>query len=233
MKLGFGKTNDTLKRWHAAALQGTSSDSSFDDDVVLLTGKQTENASEVGATIDLDFSDQAQSSSRTSAQTDMFTQRQTSYAQPTFSTQQSTTYSSGTSASSGSLAQSFAKVPTSDPSLTLEDDLQRRFGTHIRAAIGTGTVIEGKLSFDSPVRVEGTLHGEVTSPSALIVGSHGIVDAKVRVGTLIVLGTVTGDIQVEDLIEIRRGGRLDADITVKRLVIEDGGAFNGYCNLSK
>ncbi|MCB0343527.1 MAG: polymer-forming cytoskeletal protein [Bdellovibrionales bacterium] len=118
----------------------------------------------------------------------------------------------------------------SDPGLGVEEDLQRRFGARVKEAIGAGTVIEGKLSFDAPVRIDGTLTGEVTSTSTLIVGEQGVINATIDVGSLIVLGQVTGDVESKDLVEIKAGGRLEADIRTKRIVIEDGGVFNGCCN---
>lgn len=120
----------------------------------------------------------------------------------------------------------------SDPALPVEDDLQRRFGSRVKEAIGAGTVIEGKLSFDAPVRIDGTLTGEVTSTSTLIVGEQGVINATIDVGSLIILGQVTGQVQSKDLVEIKAGGRLEADIRTKRIVIEDGGVFNGCCNRS-
>ncbi len=121
-------------------------------------------------------------------------------------------------------------VPPSDLSLNVEEDLKRRFGANIQSALGPGTVIEGTFRFDNPVCIDGTMLGEVTSTSVLIVGEQATVKAKVKVGSLIVLGQVTGEIEAAELIEIRAGGRLDGDILTKRLAIEDGGYYQGNCN---
>lgn len=121
----------------------------------------------------------------------------------------------------------------SDASLSVEDDLKRRFGSNIRSALGSGTVIEGTFRFDSPVCVEGTLSGEVFSTSALIVGEGASVTGKITVGSLIVLGKVEGSVEAEELVEIRNTGSLDADIITKRIAIEDGGRYNGRCTLSE
>lgn len=118
-----------------------------------------------------------------------------------------------------------------DPGLSLEDDLRRRFGS-IRSALGPGTVIEGSFGFNTPVCIEGDLNGEVNSSSALIVGQQAVVTGNIHVGTLIVLGQVTGPVQADDLVEIREGGRLQGDIETNRLVIELGGFFGGRCSMN-
>jgi cytoskeletal protein CcmA (bactofilin family) len=121
---------------------------------------------------------------------------------------------------------------SSDTSISVEEDLKRRFGSNIRSALGAGTVIEGTFRFDSPVCVEGTLSGEVYSSSALIVGEGASVSGKITVGSLIVLGTVEGSVEAEELVEIRSTGSLEADIITKRIAIEDGGRYNGRCTLN-
>ena len=123
-----------------------------------------------------------------------------------------------------------SKVASIDSRLSIEDDLHRRFGSNIKAAIGPGTVIEGKLSFENPVRIDGTLIGEISSTSSLIVGEQGTIKANLKVNSLVVLGQVIGNVNADDLVEIRKGGRLEADIKTARLVIEDGGFFRGKCN---
>lgn len=117
-----------------------------------------------------------------------------------------------------------------DYSIQVDEDLKRRFGNNIRSALGVGSVIEGKMSFESPVRIDGTINGEISSTSALIVGEQAEVNARLRVGSIIVLGVVTGDIDALELVEIRRGGRLEGDVITKRIVIEEGGFFEGRCS---
>lgn len=120
---------------------------------------------------------------------------------------------------------SVAPAPAPEP----EDDIKRRFGTNIRSALGPGTIIEGTFSFDTPVCIEGTLIGEVRSNSVLIVGDQATVNAKVKVGSLIVLGTVKGDVEATELVEIKGTGSLEGDVISERFAIEDGGWFQGRC----
>ncbi len=124
------------------------------------------------------------------------------------------------------------RVLPSEPGMSFEENLRRRFGGNIRSALGSGTVVEGRFSFDEPVRIDGVLTGEVHSTSALIVGENAVVNANIHVGSLILLGTVTGPVIASDLIEVRRGGVLEGKVQTERIAIEDGGRFSGTCNLS-
>ena len=112
-----------------------------------------------------------------------------------------------------------------------EEDLKNRFGDNIQSALGSGTMIEGRFSFESPVRIDGSLKGEIKSSSALIVGKNATVNANIKVGALIILGSVEGEIEAEDLIEIRSSGTLLGDVITKRIALEEGGVFSGSCTM--
>jgi len=99
----------------------------------------------------------------------------------------------------------------------------------VRSALGPGTVIQGKLSFDAPVSIDGKLGGEVFSSKALLVGKTGVVEAKVEVASLIVFGQVRGSIVASERVEIRAGASVEAEIIAPVFVVEEGGRFNGTC----
>lgn len=123
------------------------------------------------------------------------------------------------------------RTPNGDFNLDIEEDLKNRFGTNLKSALGHGTMIEGMFSFENPVKVDGTLKGQINSNSALIVGPDAKVHAKIKVGTLIILGEVEGEIEADDLIEVRSSGLLYGDIVTRRLALEEGSIFNGNCTM--
>ncbi|NLF25050.1 MAG: polymer-forming cytoskeletal protein [Deltaproteobacteria bacterium] len=112
----------------------------------------------------------------------------------------------------------------------VEAEISRRFGT-VSMVLGAGTVIEGKLNFDSHVRIEGRLGGEIFSAKAVIVAPGGEVEATIETEHLLVLGRVKGDVLATQSIEIYPGGRLDGDVSAPNLVIKEGAVFNGQCSM--
>ena len=127
-----------------------------------------------------------------------------------------------------------SQVTTPLPAESFEEAISRRFGKP-RSALGPGTVIQGKLSFDTPVVIEGKLGGEVYSTETLIVGKSGTVNAQIRVKNLIVAGTIigSGNIVATDSIELMRGGKIEGDIYAKRVIVEEGSIFNGNCRMNQ
>lgn len=137
----------------------------------------------------------------------------------------------GGTAGDGSSA---VKSPTSTPAAESLESLgagSDRYGK-IRSALGPGTVIQGKLSFDTPVRIDGKLSGEVYSTKPLIVGETGDIQADVQVSALVVMGKVSGNIKATERIEILKTGEISGEISTPALVIEEGARFTGGCAMS-
>lgn len=125
----------------------------------------------------------------------------------------------------------FAPNPVAASSEASTDVIAERFGK-IRSALGPGTIIQGKLSFDTPVSIDGKLSGEVYSSKALIVGRQGVVEAKLlEVATLVVLGTVKGSVKASEGIELLKGGRIEGQVITPRLLVEEGAFFDGTCQM--
>jgi len=103
----------------------------------------------------------------------------------------------------------------------------------LEAFLGKNTSFEGKMSFEGMVRLDGRFDGEIFSGDILIVGETAIVNAKIKVGTLLVDGNVTGNVNATDKIEIHSTGKLNGDIKTAALVIKEGGVFDGTCKMEK
>lgn len=130
-------------------------------------------------------------------------------------------------AGSGATASKPGEVPATSRHSS-SDPIENRFGV-VRSALGPGTVIQGKLSFDTPVRIDGKLTGDIFSSQALIVGDEGEIDATVEVATLIVMGKVSGKIKATERVELWAGGFLSGEITTPVFMMEDTAVFNGKC----
>ncbi len=117
--------------------------------------------------------------------------------------------------------------PKADP---LEEELLRRFG-RIRTALSPGTTIQGKLSFDSPVRIDGKLSGDVFSSQTLLIGRQAEVSAEVEADIIVVLGSLKGNIKAKTKVEIFPGAKVDANIVSPSLVMQEGAALHGKCTV--
>lgn len=99
--------------------------------------------------------------------------------------------------------------------------------------LDSGSNVTGELRFQTSFRVDGKFNGTVVSDGELIVGQGGEVDGDLRVGQIVVSGTVRGSIRAARRIFLSPTGKLLADIDTPSLIIEDGGFFEGRCSMDR
>jgi len=102
--------------------------------------------------------------------------------------------------------------------------------TEIEGYFGSSSSFSGKLFFESPVRIDGKVEGEVEG-STLIFGESADIKAIVKGGTVIVGGKLTGDMDCGEKLVIKSTGSVTGNIKTNKLIIEDGGIFNGSCKM--
>lgn len=107
-----------------------------------------------------------------------------------------------------------------------------RAGNEIHTLLGHGSTFEGKLAFDGTARVDGKLIGEVHCADTLVVGETAELQAEVMVGTIIVEGTVIGNIKATKSVELHAPARVKGNIETPVLFIDRGVTFDGSCKMA-
>lgn len=100
------------------------------------------------------------------------------------------------------------------------------------ATIGPSIRINGDLAGEEDLTVEGRITGTVELKSnTLTIGSHGHVEARVYAHTILVEGTVNGDLYASERISIRQSARIEGNIYAPRISLEDGARFRGSIDM--
>ncbi|HVA79426.1 MAG TPA: polymer-forming cytoskeletal protein [Candidatus Binataceae bacterium] len=100
-----------------------------------------------------------------------------------------------------------------------------------RAYLDRGTKISGKLSFDSPARIDGEVDGEITAKESIAIGESATVTAQIRAASVVVAGRVSGDIVATQRIEIRPSAKVIGNLSAPILVVHEGAQFEGHCSM--
>lgn len=100
------------------------------------------------------------------------------------------------------------------------------------AVVGKSVVVKGQIFSREDLTIEGEVEGAVElQEHRLTVGPNGKVQASIKARELVVLGSVQGDVEIADKIDIRKDARLVGDIKTARIVIEDGAYFKGNIDI--
>src|SRR3982751_581325 len=102
------------------------------------------------------------------------------------------------------------------------------------ATIGKAVKINGQIHSKEDLFVDGDVEGTVEAPDhKLTVGPNGKVHATVKAREVIALGSIQGNVEAADRIEIRKDAKLIGDIRTARIIIEDGAYFKGSIDIVK
>ena len=102
------------------------------------------------------------------------------------------------------------------------------------ASIGKAVMVKGQIISREDLYVDGDIEGTLEAHEHRItVGPNGKVKSAMKAREIIILGTVQGNQEATDKIEIRKEGRLVGDIKTARIVIEDGAFFKGSIDITR
>ena len=102
------------------------------------------------------------------------------------------------------------------------------------AIIGKSVMIKGQIFSREDLTIDGEIEGSVElHEHRLTVGPHGKLQAGVKAREIVVLGSVHGNVEASDKIDIRKDARLVGDIKTARIVIEDGAYFKGSIDMTR
>jgi cytoskeletal protein CcmA (bactofilin family) len=100
------------------------------------------------------------------------------------------------------------------------------------ASIGKSVTIKGQIFSREDLIVDGEIEGAIElNDHRLTVGPNGRVKAGIKAREIVVLGSIDGNVEALDKIDIRKDAKLVGDIKTARIVIEDGAYFKGSIDI--
>ena len=100
------------------------------------------------------------------------------------------------------------------------------------AVLGKSVMVKGQILSREDLTIDGEVEGTIEMQEhRLTIGPNGKVRASVKAREVIVLGTLHGNVETGDRIDIRKEAKLVGDIRTARIVIEDGAYFKGNVDI--
>ena len=103
----------------------------------------------------------------------------------------------------------------------------------ISTSLGKETTFSGTMRFEKSLKIEGRFQGRIVSEGALYVEQGAEVDADIEVGSVVIAGTVRGNVIARERVELLGTARLYGDVKTSKLKIADGVVFEGKCEMIK
>ena len=100
------------------------------------------------------------------------------------------------------------------------------------AVIGPGICINGEISGDENLIIEGKVDGKIRLESHQVdIGQTGRVNADVSAKIIKIAGQVRGDLTGTEKVIILRSGNVHGNIVAPRMTLEDGAIFKGSIDM--
>lgn len=98
--------------------------------------------------------------------------------------------------------------------------------------VGEDMKVDGALTTGSPLSIAGEIVGAVTSARDIEVAEDAIVRGSITGHDVVVAGTVHGPVNANGQLFILASGSVTGDISVRSILIEEGGTLAGRCNMT-
>jgi cytoskeletal protein CcmA (bactofilin family) len=97
--------------------------------------------------------------------------------------------------------------------------------------ISSGTILRGNVKSNNDLRIDGTIHGNVSSSAKIVIGPTGFVEGNIEGANADITGKVVGNISVKELLQLREQSVVDGNISAIKLQVDPAATFNGKCQM--
>lgn len=108
---------------------------------------------------------------------------------------------------------------------------QAKPSSRIETLVGAETTIRGDIHFCGGLRVDGSIHGNVSESGGkactLVLSEHGRIEGAIEAAHVVINGTVIGPVQAAGYVELQSKSRVTGDVYYKTLEIHTGAVVEG------
>ncbi|MCS6929502.1 MAG: polymer-forming cytoskeletal protein [Saprospiraceae bacterium] len=98
-------------------------------------------------------------------------------------------------------------------------------------ALVKGTIVEGNLTCESDLRVDGIVKGKIACKSKIIIGPTGQVEGDIVCANAVIEGRFRGNLKVGELLNVRETAEVEGEVVTNKLVVQSGARFNVTCKM--
>jgi len=99
--------------------------------------------------------------------------------------------------------------------------------------LGRGSMLEGTLSVQHSLRVDGKLKGKISTTESLVVGKEGEIEGDAAVKNAVIGGKMMGNLTAAGKVVLEAKALFQGELKTAKLVIDEGAVFNGRCSMDE
>jgi cytoskeletal protein CcmA (bactofilin family) len=99
-------------------------------------------------------------------------------------------------------------------------------------SLGPRDILQGRLEIQGDLKIAGNVEGDLKASGDVTIDSTANIQASIEGANVNVRGQVTGNVTAKKRLTLGGSGRLNGDVRVSRLTVEDGATLNGNVTMS-
>lgn len=97
--------------------------------------------------------------------------------------------------------------------------------------INEGTKLKGDINSQGFFRIDGTIEGNVSTPSKVVLGKSGFINGTLSCENADIEGKFEGDLNVSGTLTLKATAHIEGQVVVGKLAVEPGATFNATCTM--
>src|ERR1051325_9968425 len=97
--------------------------------------------------------------------------------------------------------------------------------------VGPNVTIDGTISGNEAVLIEGTVRGKINLNNDLRIGTKARVEATVHAKNVTIEGRLNGDVSADDRVELIASATVDGNIKAPKIIVAEGARFRGAVDM--
>ena len=104
-------------------------------------------------------------------------------------------------------------------------------GTNV-VSLGPRDTLNGRLEIHGDLKIAGNVEGELKASGDVVIDPTATIQASIEGSNVTVRGQVNGSVTARRRLTLGGSGRLNGDVKVSRLTVEDGATLNGNVTMT-
>ena len=104
-------------------------------------------------------------------------------------------------------------------------------GTNV-VSLGPRDTLNGRLEIHGDLKIAGNVEGELKASGDVVIDPTATIQASIEGANVTVRGQVNGGVTARRRLTLGGSGRLNGDVKVSRLTVEDGATLNGNVTMT-
>lgn len=99
--------------------------------------------------------------------------------------------------------------------------------------IGESVIVEGDFNGHGNVVIDGKLIGSFVTDGHVLIGDKAEINANIVANSAFISGAVTGNVDINEALDIASNAKIKGDIKASSIAIEAGCEIDGHVNINK